>query len=196
MGPGSGGSDGVGLPSGLLASEAMSAKEEAEETLRLIKRAHRKNDLSDERNMCNTAREYMQKIAYHVQLDQLYEFHSSCLFEEGAQFCPVLIKIIDPAILAENQGKPFLLQVWTEKGEMIFEKPLLKPPANWNISGDTLLFLEETNAKEIMMVKLFLDKKPVLAKFSLPGDLTQGLVNSKYNAASQNFIIERDGDEH
>lgn len=84
------------------------------------------------------------------------------------------------------------MQVWTKEGEMVFEKPMQKPPANWNISGDKFLFLEETNAKEIYMVKLFTDKKPILFKFNLPDDLTHGLTNSSYNHDAQNFIIDRE----
>ena len=75
---------------------------------------------------------------------------------------------------------------------MVFEKPMKTPPVNWNISEDKLLFLEETNASEIFLVKLFKDKKPILFKFTLPSDLTQGLINSKYDHDLQNFIIERD----
>ena len=75
---------------------------------------------------------------------------------------------------------------------MVFEKPLLTPPANWSISGDKLLFLEETNAKEICLVKLFIDKKPILFKFRLPEDLTHGLVNSTYDHDVQNFMIQEE----
>ena len=75
---------------------------------------------------------------------------------------------------------------------MVFEKPLQTPPANWNISGDKLLFLEETNAKEINVVKLFTDKKPILFKFRLPEDLTHGLVNSTYDHDVQNFMIQEE----
>lgn len=132
----------------------------------------------------------MDKIAYHVPLEKLYEIVACCQFEEGAKFCPVLIKINDEDIIGASGGRPFLLQVWTEAGEMVFEKPLLTPPANWNISGDKLLFLEETNAREICLVKLFTDKKPILFKFRLPEDLTHGLVNSHYDHDAQNFLIQ------
>ena len=74
----------------------------------------------------------MQKVMYHVPLYKLYKVVASCLYEEGALFCPVLVKIIDLTVLKENEGKPFLLQVWSIKGEMVFERSLSMPPANWN----------------------------------------------------------------
>ena len=99
----------------------------------------------------------MRKVSYHVPLSKLYEVVASCLYEEGAKFCPILIKINNKDILENSGGKPFLLQVWTDEGEMIFERPLETPPANWNISGNKLIYLEETNAKVVHLVKLFVD---------------------------------------
>ena len=148
------------------------------------------NDLG--KLQCDSAKDYMDKIAYHVPLEKLYEIVACCQFEEGSKFCPVLIKINEAQIIAVSGGKPFLLQVWTDTGEMVFEKPLATPPANWNISGDKLLFLEETNARQITLVKLFTDKKPILFNFRLPDDLTHGLVNSHYDHESQNFLIQNE----
>ena len=75
---------------------------------------------------------------------------------------------------------------------MVFERPLKQPPANWNISGDKLVYLEETNARVIHMVKLFVDKQPILFEFILPIDVTSGLVNSKYDYDAHNFIIPQE----
>ena len=66
---------------------------------------------------------------------------------------------------------PFLLQVWTIKGEMIFEKPLMKPVVNWNMSKDRLMFVEEARSTTFYLVKLFEDKKPVIYKFKLPDSI-------------------------
>lgn len=45
---------------------------------------------------------------------------------EGSDFCPILIQIVDEKVLklGNSPQYPYLLQVWTIKGEMIFEKPL------------------------------------------------------------------------
>ena len=74
---------------------------------------------------------------------------------------------------------------------MVFERPMQTPLSNWNIAGDKLIFLEEANAQEIFIVKLFTDKMPILFKFKLPANLTQGLINSSYDKAVQNFVIDR-----
>ena len=41
----------------------------------------------------------MQKVMYQVPLDKLYQIVASCQFNDYEDFCPVLIKIIDPNIL-------------------------------------------------------------------------------------------------
>ena len=51
---------------------------------------------------------------------------------------------------------------------MIFEKPLMKPVVNWNISKDRLMFIEENQSTEFYLVKLFMDKQPIIYKFQLP----------------------------
>lgn len=64
-----------------------------DEMFNKILKAHEKNDL--EQSQCDTAKQYMDRIAYQVPLDQLYQIIACCQFEEGAPFCPVLIKIMD-----------------------------------------------------------------------------------------------------
>ena len=75
---------------------------------------------------------------------------------------------------------------------MVFERPLAKPPANWNISGDKLVYLLETNSTDVYLVKLFLDKPPVLFKFRLPSAVIDGRVNSYYSMKTKNFIVPKD----
>ena len=134
----------------------------------------------------------MRYVEYAVPLKKLYKVVASCLFEEGAKFCPVLIKIENEDIKEKSGGSEFLLQVWTDTGEMVFERPLEQPPANWNISGNKLVYLEETNAKVIHIVKLFVDKQPILFELILPIDVTSGLVNSKYDDDAHNFMIPQE----
>ena len=86
----------------------------------------------------------------------------------------------------------FLLQVWTINGQMVFEKPLHKPPANWNICGNKLLYLEDTNSEVVHLVYLYIDTAPRLFKFILPIDLIQGRVNSVYSAGDNNFMVPQD----
>ena len=61
---------------------------------------------------------------------------------------------MDPEVLRLNGNKEYLLQVWTRKGEMIFEKPLAKPVHNWNISDNKFTFHETKNSPDIYVVRL------------------------------------------
>ena len=41
--------------------------------------------------------------------------------------------------------------------------------------------MEETNASEIFIIKLFIDKEPVIFKFNLPQDVTADKTNSYFD---------------
>ena len=134
----------------------------------------------------------MSKVSYQVPLNSLYKVLASCMYEEDGNFCPVLVKIIDPTILKENKNKPYLLQVWTRSGDMVYEKALDKPVANWNISEKMLVYLEDTHSQEINVVKLLLDKEPVLFKVRLPAGLTKDWINCQYDTENENFKVHPD----
>ena len=75
---------------------------------------------------------------------------------------------------------------------MIYEKSLARPVANWNISANKFVFLEDAASTEIHLVKLFSDKEPVLFKFVLPARMTEGKVICAYDSVTQNFIIPQE----
>ena len=49
--------------------------------------------------------------------------------------------------------------------------------------------MEETNSNEIFIVKLFIDKEPIIFKFKLPEDVTAKKTNSTWDQAINNFKI-------
>ena len=144
-------------------------------------------------------------MLYKVPLDKLYKVLFSCLYEENAEFCPVIVKIIDEYILQQNDNVPYLLQVWTIDGEMAFERPLLRPPANWSISENKLVYVEDVDHTEITLVKLYRKKGPVVFKFHLPQGFARGYVKSSYettrpesssaNLGMDQFMFEKDEEE-
>ena len=75
---------------------------------------------------------------------------------------------------------------------MVFERSLIKPPANWNISGNKLLYKEHATSDEIHLVKLSLKRQPVVFKIQLPKGLTHGLEKSRYEQSVDNFVIDSD----
>ena len=135
----------------------------------------------------------MNKVMYSVPLNKLYQVMASCQYNEDSEFCPVLVKIVDEDILRINLGKRFLLQVWSSKGDLIFERSLTKPISNWNISQDKFCFQESRHSSDIYIVKLFLDRKPHLYKFCLPSEIISKGVNSRYDSNLERFIVPTDG---
>ena len=133
-----------------------------------IKNAHRTNAPAE--NQYKSAKDFMRNVMYSVPLNKLYKVVASCNYNEKADFCPVLLEVKDKSILQHNHRCPFLLQVWTRKGEMVFERALKQPCCNWNIAGDKFMYQETPESACIYLVLLFMDKKAVIFKFTLPRD--------------------------
>lgn len=72
---------------------------------------------------------------------------------------------------------------------MIFEKRLMKPPENWNISGNKLIYMEENSSNKIFLVKLFLNSEPVIFEFELPKGISGDKKHSGYDAEQDNYLI-------
>ena len=87
-----------------------------------IRRKHEAYKLKS--NQFSTAKDFMDKVMFSVPLNKLYQVIGSCNYNEDAEFCPVLVEIIDPIVLRNNNNLKFLLQVWNGNGDMVFEKPL------------------------------------------------------------------------
>ena len=123
----------------------------------------------------------MNAAMYSVPLNKLYEVVASCQYNEIADFCPVLIKIVNDEIYKVEDQHRFLLQVWSKFGDMVFERKLRLPISNWNISDDKFIFQENKDDPTVYVVKLYLDKPPYIFKFNLPDTITHGRQNTVYD---------------
>ena len=97
-----------------------------------------------EKNQFKASKEMMRNIEFNVPIDELYKVVASCNYNINNFYCPVLVKIIDETILDRMTRKAYLLQVWNKLGEMVFERSLNQPVANWNISGDIFMYQENS----------------------------------------------------
>ena len=116
-------------------------------------------------NLIEKARDYTDKLTYNIPLSELYKVCASCHDTERQDFCAVLIQIVDDRIFEINGKKRYLLQIWSKKGDMVFERSLLKPVCNWAIDKDKFLFQEEPDSREIYLVCLFIERAPFIYKF-------------------------------
>ena len=62
-----------------------------------IEQAHKKHKL--ENSKIESAKDFMTKVMYSVPLSKLYQVVASCQYNEGAEYCPVLVQIKDKDIL-------------------------------------------------------------------------------------------------
>ena len=65
------------------------------------------------------------------------------------------------------------MQVWSNQGELVYERKLLEPVANWSISTDKLLFQEEVGSSTVCVVKLSLDSRATLYEIELPQEVLE-----------------------
>ena len=123
-----------------------------------------------------SAKEYLEKVRFRVEVSELYKVIDSCVYDPNNVFCPVLVEIMNDEIIKENDGKKYLLQVWSNQGEMIYERQMDSPVTNWNISTDKFLFQEPLHPNVLFLVKLELKKRPTLFELHFPGKKLENLL--------------------
>ena len=82
---------------------------------------------------------------------------------------------------------------------MVFERSLRIPISNWNISNDKFIFQESKDSSTVFVVRLFLDKPPILFEFHLPAEIAKNRINSYYDKVSKKIVIPKEvekGTEH
>ena len=123
-----------------------------------------------------SAKDYFQKVMYRINLDSLYKVIGSCSGNPDAEFCAVLVEIVQKEIAKRTDAgkKKFLLQVWSNQGELVYERKLAEPVANWSISTNKLLFQEEIGSSTVCVVKLSLDSRATLYEIELPQAVLAG----------------------
>ena len=136
-----------------------------------------------EKNQFKASKEMMRNIEFNVPIDELYKVVASCNYNINNFYCPVLVKIVDETILDRMTRKAYLLQVWNKLGEMVFERSLNQPVANWNISGDIFMYQEDSKDSHIWLIKLYKQKSPHIFKITLPDGVmdSENRVNSYFD---------------
>ena len=60
-----------------------------------IVQLHEEHNLQEMHKQCKTSKDFMKMCMYSVPLDSLYRILASCQYRQDAEFCPVLVQIID-----------------------------------------------------------------------------------------------------
>lgn len=121
-----------------------------------------------------SSREYFDAVSQGVNLNKLYKLEETLCDNRNSLFSLVLLKITDPDFLTLNGESEFhirycyLLQVWSNKGQLYYERKMVQKPCMMNIIGKVVIFKEETESNNIFIVKLRSTKHPSLFKFTLP----------------------------
>lgn len=73
---------------------------------------------------------------------------------------------------------------------MVFEKALVKPVCNWNITKDKFIFQEDTNDSSIYCICLRdNDRVPKVYKFKLPPHAIQDQDNTRWSEDENKFVL-------
>ena len=116
------------------------------------------------------AKDYLLQVEFKVQLNELYEVMASIQHVDGNPYCGVLIRIVDETIIRLNEGREYLVQVWRRGGTMVFEKSLVQPVCNWNITWDKFVFQQDPGEPIIYCVDFHRyrrEERPKVYKFML-----------------------------
>lgn len=134
----------------------------------------------------------MEAVKYTVPLCELYKLMASCNFSMYNNYCPVLLKIMDTEIQIHNGRKKYLLQVWSIKGELVFERALHSPIVNWNIMDDVFLFQQTLGEEVLTLVRLYPDRQAQVYEIVMPqsafaGNADDDLVNTDFK--NEKFVV-------
>lgn len=88
---------------------------------------------------------YLSALQKLVPLKDLYDLEASCNYNQTNLWCPVLLKVgqVLREKFPEELENPYLLQVWSSSGELVFERSLSSSVMSWGIFGDTFIFQEK-----------------------------------------------------
>ena len=81
-----------------------------------------------------------------------------------------------------------MMQVWDNQGEMVFERQLDKPVANWNISTNKFMFHESEDSDIIHVVHLRKNAHAVMFELKLPEQTQENFENKEL--ADQGFPMQ------
>ena len=94
------------------------------------------------------------------------------------KYCPVLLKIANEDLLElekkkynDTVAKPYILQVWTNKGVMIYERRMETSVRGWCMKDNFLLFEEfKDNVITISILRCYDDRSGRIKSIVLPTD--------------------------
>ena len=87
----------------------------------------------------------MKSMSFNVDTSKLYSIESTCINNEANPYCPVQIKINDEN-LATQYGGDYLVQLWNNKQNLLFQRVRNKLVYSWNIINNIFIFMEDKDA--------------------------------------------------
>ena len=113
----------------------------------------RSNNRMDKFLNIDDPRRFLDEAVYDIKLHDLYEIIAACLSSDKSYWCPILVRTgnvlknqnaYDNAdFRLQTELKPYLLQIWDMKGNMVFESQLEKLVQSWSLQDDNFLFIEQ-----------------------------------------------------
>ena len=75
----------------------------------------------------STANKFLKSVMYKVDLSELYKIKETCFYSQVMPYCPIIVHDV--------KQKNYLLQVWTESGDLSMEVVLTNMPQAWCITS-------------------------------------------------------------
>lgn len=122
----------------------------------------------------SNSKDYFEHLSFDINLNKLYKLEETLSNNKNSAFSLVLLRIVDPELIELNgknkKGQLFkyLLQVWSQKGYLYYERKMAEKPCMMNIIGKVVIFKEDAEDNDVYVVKLRMQKHASLFKFTLP----------------------------
>ena len=81
----------------------------------------------------------LKNMSFNVDISKLYSVVGSVCNNQANHFCPVQLRIND-LTLAEHYGGPYLIQLWTNKQELVYQRVRNQPLLNRNLVNNYFIF--------------------------------------------------------
>eukprot|EP00347_Sterkiella_histriomuscorum_P016371 403353446 len=113
--------------------------------------------LPDESILVKTSnpKTFLQNVSFEVNMSKLLKVVDFVYYNASHQQIPILVEIVSLDLKTHYQAE-YLLQIWNNKGKMLYEKPLKRKPLTMNNFENIVVFkldpLEEIRQKESIYI--------------------------------------------
>ena len=84
-------------------------------------------------------------MSFNVDISKLYSVLTSACNNQANRYCPVQLCVNDLSLI-EHYGGQYLIQLWSDNKELVYQRVRSQPLANRNLIDNYFIFQEDESA--------------------------------------------------